>query len=83
MKREEYLNQRRIQGMDSQIRRLHSQIRRGNKQIDGMKDTWRKKEGQHMEAINKVEVRLQNVQEQINAIEQQKVTFGHESSIPV
>jgi uncharacterized protein YukE len=69
--------------MDSQIRRLHSQIRRGNKQIDGMKDTWKKREGEHIESINKVKGRLQHVQEQINAIEQQKVTFSNESSIPV
>lgn len=83
MKREEYLNQRRIQGMDSQIRRLHSQIRRGNRQIEGMRETWKRREKEHQEAVNKVEVRLQNVQEQINAIEQQKVIFSNESSIPV
>ena len=69
--------------MDSQIRRLHSQIRRGNRQIEGMKETWKRREEGHQEAVNKVRVRLQNVQEQINAIEQQKVIFSNESSIPV
>ena len=84
MKRDEYLKLRRLQGIDSQIRRLNHQIHRGNKQISNMRDTFSRKTEEHRSAVGKVEERLQGVRADIDALKKQKESISKsESSIPV
>ena len=84
MKRDEYLKLRRIQGIDSQIRRLNHQIHRGNKQISNMRDTFVRKTEEHELSVGKVAERLQGVQDDINALKKQRESIANsENSIPV
>ena len=84
MKRDEDLKQRKIQGIDSQIRRLNHQIHSGNKQISNMRDTFVRKTEEHELSVGKVAERLQGVQDDINALKKQRESIANsENSIPV
>ena len=72
MNRQEYLKQRRLQGLESRIRRAEYQNQRGQKQIDGMKSTFERNIARHEAAIKRIELRIKQIDDQISVMRQQQ-----------
>ena len=72
MNRQEYLKQRRLQGLASRIRRAEYQNQRGQKQIDGMKSTFERNKTRHEAAIKRIELRIKQIDDQISVMRQQQ-----------
>jgi len=72
MRREEYLQQRRLQGLNSRIRRAEYQVRRGHTQIEGMKQTLIRNMAKHHEAVLKVELRVGQTENQLENMKKQR-----------
>tara|TARA_R110002020_G_scaffold420394_1_gene629564 strand:+ start:451 stop:681 length:231 start_codon:yes stop_codon:yes gene_type:complete len=76
MKREDYLKQRRLQGLDSRIRRAEYQITRGRMQIAGMQKTFERNKSRHDEAVKRIELRLKSAEAQIDSMKSQKALIS-------
>ena len=72
MRREEYLQQRRLQGLNSRIRRAEYQMQRGRGQINGMKQTFERNKSRHDDAIKRIESRIRQTEDQINSMKRQR-----------
>ena len=77
MRREEYLQQRRLQGLNSRIRRAEYQVQRGHVQIDGMKQTLERNKSRHDDAIKKIELRVKRTEDQIESMKRQRSDLGN------
>jgi len=72
MRREEYLQLRRRQGLDSRIQRAEYQVLRGQGQIAGMKQTLERNKAKHDNAVRRIELRVRQTEERIDSMKKQR-----------
>jgi predicted nucleic acid-binding Zn-ribbon protein len=75
MTRDEYLQQRRLQGLNSRIRRANHQAERGRSQIEGMKETFKRHRFKHDNALKKIESRVRQTEDHISSMESQRASL--------
>lgn len=75
MRREEYLQQRRLQGLNSRIRRAEYQAQRGHAQIQGMQQTFERNKARHDDAVKRIEMRIVQTENQITSMKNQRTAL--------
>ena len=77
MRREEYLQQRRLQGLNSRIRRAEFQVLRGRARVLGMKESFVRTIAKHEVAVHKVESRVREKENQLETMKKEREVTAH------